>query len=91
MVLLAKLDDEFIEHLHEEDDELFLVVSGRLTLKMKDRTVHVGPGEIFVVPRGTDHLPSAIPGTQVLLLERKTAKHTGKKQTDRTVSQYSRI
>ena len=91
MVLLAKLDGEFVEHRHDDEDELFLVVSGNLTLKMKEHAVNVGPGEIFVVPKATDHLPLAAPGTQVLLLERTTAKHTGKKKTARTVSEYPRI
>jgi mannose-6-phosphate isomerase-like protein (cupin superfamily) len=91
MVLLAKLDGSFVEHRHDDEDELFLVVKGQLTLKMKDQTVTVNPGEIFVVPRGTDHLPSATKGTQVLLLERKTAKHTGAKKTERTVTEYQRI
>lgn len=90
-VLLAKLDGEFVEHRHEEEDELFLVVKGELTLRMKDQTVTVKPGEIFVVPRGVDHLPSAKKGTQVLLLEKKSTRHTGDRQTTRTVSQYERI
>jgi len=90
-VLLAKLDGEFIEHRHDDEDELFLVVNGQLKLQMKDRTVVVNPGEMFVVPRGTDHLPSAKKGTQVLLLERKSTKHTGKKQTECTVTDYARI
>lgn len=90
-VLLAKLEGSFVEHRHDDEDELFLVVKGQLTLQMKDQTVTVNPGEIFVVPRGTDHLPSATKGTQVLLLERKTAKHTGAKKTARTVTDYQRI
>jgi mannose-6-phosphate isomerase-like protein (cupin superfamily) len=90
-VLLAKLEGEFIEHRHDDEDELFLVVKGQLTLKMTDQTVTLSPGELFVVPRGTDHRPSAVAGTQVLLLERKSTKHTGTKQTGRTVTTYQRI
>lgn len=90
-VLLAKLDGEFVEHRHDEEDEMFLVTKGRLTLKMKGRTVTVNPGEMFVVPRGTDHLPSATKGTQVLLLERKSTRHTGATKTSRTVTDYRRI
>jgi mannose-6-phosphate isomerase-like protein (cupin superfamily) len=90
-VLLAKLDGEFVEHRHDEEDELFLVVSGQLKLRMNNRTVLVNPGEVFVVPRGTDHLPSAKKGTQVLLLERKSTKHTGKTKTERTITEYARI
>ncbi|HEX9815817.1 MAG TPA: cupin domain-containing protein [Candidatus Thermoplasmatota archaeon] len=90
-VLLAKLDGKFVEHRHDDEDELFLVLKGQLTIQMKDQTVTLDPGEIFVVPRGTDHLPSATKGTQVLLLERKTVKHTGDKKTARTVTEYKRI
>lgn len=91
MVLLAKLEGEFVEHRHDDEDEMFLVVKGRLTLRMRDQTVHVNPGEIFVVPRGVDHLPSATTGTRVLLLEKKSTRHTGAKATARTVSKYERI
>lgn len=56
-VLLAKLAGEFVEHRHDDEDEMFLVVKGQLTLKMKERTVTLAPGELFVVPRGMDHLP----------------------------------
>ena len=58
-VRLAKLGGEFIWHKHEDTDELFLCVDGVLDLELRDRTVTLRPGELFVVPRGTEHRPVA--------------------------------
>ncbi|NUS13167.1 MAG: cupin domain-containing protein [Streptomyces sp.] len=76
-VKLAKLKGEFVWHTHEDTDELFLVVSGRLTIQLRDADVVLGPGELFVVPRGTEHCPRAEEETAILLLEPAGTLNTG--------------
>lgn len=76
-VKLAKLEGEFVPHSHPETDELFLVISGRLTIRLEEGEVVLGPGELFVVPRGVQHCPVAEEGTAVLLLEPAGVLNTG--------------
>ena len=61
-VRLVKVEGEFIWHQHDETDELFLVLDGTLEMELRDRTITLEPGELFVVPRGTEHRPSAPKG-----------------------------
>ena len=58
-VKLVKLQGEFVWHTHQAEDELFLVLKGRLRMKFRDREICVDPGELVVVPRGVEHCPSA--------------------------------
>lgn len=58
-VRLAKLKGDFVWHSHADEDELFIVVSGRLTVRFRDREIEVGEGEMLVIPRGVEHLPVA--------------------------------
>jgi mannose-6-phosphate isomerase-like protein (cupin superfamily) len=74
---VATLLGEFVRHQHDDEDELFLVVRGRLTLELDDGRVVVGPGEFYVVPKGTPHRPVAEEECWVLLVETVTTKHTG--------------
>jgi mannose-6-phosphate isomerase-like protein (cupin superfamily) len=90
-VKLVKLKGEFVWHHHELEDELFLVVKGRLLLKFRDRDVAVGEGEFIIVPRGVEHLPVASEETHVLLLEPKSTLNTGNVRNERTVSELERI
>ncbi|TLS46849.1 cupin domain-containing protein [Streptomyces montanus] len=76
-VKLAKLKGEFVWHKHEDTDELFLVISGRLTIQLRDGDVVLEPGELFVVPRGAEHCPVADEETAVLLLEPEGVLNTG--------------
>ncbi|MGX1541568.1 cupin domain-containing protein [Streptomyces adustus] len=76
-VKLAKLKGEFIWHTHEDTDELFLVISGRLTIRLRDGDVVLEPGELFVVPRGVEHCPVADEETAILLLEPAGVLNTG--------------
>ena len=76
-VLLAKFKDEFVWHRHEDTDDFFLVVSGRVTIQLRDRDVELGPGELFVVPKGVDHCPRSEEGAQVLLIEPRGTVNTG--------------
>ncbi len=68
---------EFTRHRHPETDEFFLVLSGRLTIRMDDGDVDLGPGQLFVVPKGLHHQPVSADGAQVLLIEPSATVNTG--------------
>ena len=85
-IKLAKLKGEFVWHLHENEDELFLVVKGQLLIKLRDRDIHLKEGEFVVIPRGVEHLPIAEEEVHVLLLEPKSTLNTGNVQNERTVT-----
>jgi len=85
-VKVAKLEGTLCWHAHEDEDELFLVLAGRLTIELRDRTVELGAGEIFVVPKGVEHNPVAREECLVMLVERKSTRHTGEIVTERTRS-----
>ncbi|PYP58941.1 MAG: cupin domain-containing protein [Gemmatimonadetes bacterium] len=90
-VKLVKVRGEFVWHRHELEDELFLVVKGRLLLKFRDHEVWVEEGEFVIVPRGVEHLPVAPDETHVVLLEPKSTLNTGNVRNERTVSELDRI
>ena len=90
-VKLAKLDGEFIWHRHEQEDELFLVVRGRLRMRFRDGEVVLAPGELIIVPRGVEHLPVAEEETHVLLVEPGSTLNTGNVRNERTVDRVDRI
>jgi mannose-6-phosphate isomerase-like protein (cupin superfamily) len=76
-VKLAKLQGEFIWHDHADEDELFLVLKGRLRMEFRDGAVEAGEGEIIIVPRGVEHRPTAHDEVHVMLFEPASTKHTG--------------
>lgn len=76
-VKLVKVQGEFVWHSHEDTDELFLVIEGRLTIQLRDRDVILGPGQLFVVPRGVEHCPRADEEVKALLLEPAGVVNTG--------------
>lgn len=76
-VKLVKVAGEFVWHTHDDTDELFLVLSGRLTIQLRDQDVILRPGELFVVRRGVEHCPRADTETAALLLEPKGVMNTG--------------
>jgi mannose-6-phosphate isomerase-like protein (cupin superfamily) len=90
-VKLAKLKGEFVWHHHENEDELFLVVKGQLTLKFRDKDVILREGEFLIVPRGVEHKPVAHEEAQVLLFEPKSTLNTGNIKGERTVEDLERI
>lgn len=90
-VKLAKLEGEFVWHKHEEEDELFLVVSGRLKIKLRDGEVDLEEGEFVIIPRGVEHLPVAEREAHVLLFEPKSVLNTGDVVNERTVADLERI
>ncbi|AWN28451.1 MULTISPECIES: cupin domain-containing protein [Streptomyces] len=83
-VKLAKLKGEFVWHKHDDTDELFLVISGRLTLQLRDGDVTLGPGELYVVPQGVEHCPLADEETAILLFEPVGTPNTGDAGGSRT-------
>ncbi len=74
---LVKIEGPFVWHKHDETDDFFLVVRGRLTIHLRDRDVVLEPGELFVVPRGVEHCPEADAETHVLLIEPDGTVNTG--------------
>ena len=90
-VKLVKFKGEFLWHSHESEDELFLVVKGNLTIKLRDRDLQLAEGEFAVIPRGVEHMPVADEEVQVILIEPKTTLNTGQQQTNRTLLQLERI
>ena len=76
-IKVAKVKGALAWHSHEHEDELFLVLSGHLCIEMEDRTVELGQGEMFIVPKGVRHNPVADDECQIMLIERKSTLHTG--------------
>ena len=91
VVKLTKLQGEFVWHHHDQEDELFLVVKGRLRLKLKDNELVLGPGEFAIIPHGVEHLPIADEETHVLLFEPKSTLNTGNIHNERTVAELDRL
>lgn len=83
VVKLARLEGEFIWHRHETEDELFLVVSGRLRMELRTGPIVLGPGEMLIVPAGVEHRPVAEPVCEVLLFEPRGTRNTGDVVDDR--------
>ncbi|HEV2707254.1 MAG TPA: cupin domain-containing protein [Pyrinomonadaceae bacterium] len=90
-VKLVKLKGEFIWHQHETEDELFFVVKGTLTIKLRDGEIHLDEGEFVVIPRGVEHMPVAAEEAHVLLLEPKSTINTGDAGGERTVAVLQHI
>jgi mannose-6-phosphate isomerase-like protein (cupin superfamily) len=90
-VKLAKLKGEFVWHHHDDEDEMFLVLKGNLTMKLRDGDVEVGEGEFIIVPKGVEHLPVAREEVQLMLFEPKTTLNTGNLKNERTVEKLERI
>ena len=83
-VKVVKLEGEFVWHSHPETDELFLVISGDLTIQLRDGDVHLGPGDVYVVPRGVEHCPLADGEVSAVLIEPAGTVNTGDVGGERT-------
>ena len=90
-VKLVKLQGEFVWHRHEREDELFLVVKGRITIRFRDGDVRLEESELLIVPTGVEHMPVAEEEAWVLLFEPKTTLNTGDVENERTVANLERI
>lgn len=91
LVKLVKFRGEFVWHHHEREDELFLVVKGRMRMQLRDGDVVVGPGELIIIPHGVEHKPVADEETEVLLFEPNSTLNTGNVRNERTVPQLERL
>lgn len=76
-VMVVKAKGEFVWHKHDDTDDFFLVLKGRLTIELRDGAVHLGPGELFVVPRGIEHRPVAEEEVHLMVVERSGTPNTG--------------
>ena len=76
-VMVVKLEGEFVWHSHPDTDDFFLVLAGRLTIQLRDRDIELGPGELYVVPRGVEHCPRADEEAHILLIEPLGTPNTG--------------
>lgn len=76
-VMVVKVKGEFVWHHHDDTDDFFLVLNGRVTIRMRDGDVELGPGELFVVPAGVEHKPFAAEETELLLIEPSGTPNTG--------------
>jgi mannose-6-phosphate isomerase-like protein (cupin superfamily) len=80
-LMVVKVKGPFTWHQHDNTDDFFLVLKGRLTIQMRDGDVVLGPGELFVVPRGVEHCPVADEETHILLIEPTGTPNTGQAET----------
>lgn len=90
-VKLAKLKGEFIWHRHDNEDELFLILTGRLRMRSRSGQVVLEPGEMIIVPKGVEHCPIADEETSVLLFEPAGTLNTGNVRNTRTIENPARI
>ncbi len=90
-VRIAKVQGEFIWHTHEDADELFMVVKGHLTIRLRAGDVTLNENELFVVPRGVEHMPVAEQECWIMLFEPADTLNTGDQRSERTVTKIERI
>ena len=91
-VKIARIAGEFEWHAHEQEDELFMVVRGKLRLKFRDGEAVVSEGELIVVPRGVEHLPVAeTDETWIMMFEPASTLNTGNVTSERTVAELERL
>jgi mannose-6-phosphate isomerase-like protein (cupin superfamily) len=76
-LMVVKVQGEFVWHKHEDTDDFFLVLQGRLSIQLRAGNIVLGPGELFVVPKGVEHCPLAEEETYLLLIERTGTPNTG--------------
>jgi mannose-6-phosphate isomerase-like protein (cupin superfamily) len=85
-VKVVKLKGEFVWHHHQSEDELFLVVKGKLLIKLLDQDISLQEGELAIIPRGVEHMPVAREEDHVVLIEPKTTVNTGNVESERTAA-----
>ncbi len=90
-IKVVKLQGEFLWHTHENEDEMFYVLKGRLTIKFRDRDINLDESEFLIIPRGVEHMPVAEKEAHVMLVEAKTTLNTGGVVNERTVQEPERI
>jgi len=86
LVKIAKGSGELVWHKHDQEDELFIVFKGQLTLQLRSDNIVLNSGEMYVVPKGVEHCPKAEPDTHFMMIEPSSTAHTGEIQSELTVS-----
>jgi mannose-6-phosphate isomerase-like protein (cupin superfamily) len=90
-LMVAKTQGEFAWHTHPDTDDFFLVLKGTLTIQLRDRDVVLGPGELFVVPKGVEHCPRSDEGAEILLIEPQGTVNTGDAEPGELTSPERRL
>jgi mannose-6-phosphate isomerase-like protein (cupin superfamily) len=90
-VKLVKFKGEFVWHHHDNEDEMFLVVKGRMLMKLEGEDITVEEGEFIIIPRGVEHMPVAEEEAHVLLFEPRSTLNTGNVQNERTLPTLDRL
>lgn len=90
-VKIAKIQGEFIWHKHEQEDELFLVIKGQMTIRTRERDMEIREGEFFIVPRGVEHMPVAVEEAHILMFEPIGTLNTGDVRSERTIDEIEQI
>src|SRR5688572_22316472 len=90
-VKAVKLKGEFVWHHHDNEDELFLVIKGKLRMEFRDRVEEINEGEFIIVPRGVEHKPVADEEVHIVLFEPDTTVNTGNVESERTRKQLEKI
>ncbi|MFD0931107.1 cupin domain-containing protein [Psychroflexus salinarum] len=90
-VKIAKFKDEFISHQHDYEDELFLVIEGKIKMELGNEIHEINAGEFIIVPKGAQHKPSAVGEAKVLMFEPKSTLNTGNTENEFTVKKLDEI
>ncbi len=90
-VKLVKFRGEFVWHQHKDEDELFIVIKGNLTIKFRDHDLFASEGEMILVPKGVEHCPTANEEVLVMLIEPKTVVNTGEIKDEKTIKELEVI
>ena len=90
-VKIVKFKGAFVWHHHDDEDEMFLVVKGRMKMRFRDRDVLVSPGEFIIVPKGVDHIPEAEEEVHIVLFEPKSTLNTGNVRNELTMVELERL
>jgi len=90
-VKIVKTKGELVRHDHKDEDELFYVIKGKFSIELDEGTIHIGPGELAVIPKGIMHKPFAAEETWLLVLESSKIKHTGDVVTEMTLNKFEEI
>ncbi|MFD2562554.1 cupin domain-containing protein [Aquimarina rubra] len=91
LVKIAKFNGEFVMHKHEQEDELFYVIEGKLFIELIDKTLELNSGEFVIIPKGVEHKPYAPEEVSVMLFEPASTLNTGNTENELTVSKLDKI
>lgn len=90
-VKLVKFKGEFVMHSHENEDEFFLVIKGKMIMKLQDKEIEINEGEFIIIPKGVEHCPDAEEEVHVMVIEPGTVLNTGNVRNDMTIESPDRI